>query len=165
MNVLFDKAAFEKSQAVKSTDTNELKEGEEAAEEDGKVIKDTILNSIQSAKLGALTVDPGFLQFRTLERTHNTFNTIFSISILYFKIWWIIPHFIAFIYVDNIEEDEARTSFFNLSEVRLYTVIGLIAALVFVALLQAACTIYKTSSSSRNQKVTLTVCSQKNGIT
>lgn len=160
MNVLFDKSAFEKSQAVKSTDSNELKEGEQAAEEDGKVIKDTILNSIQSAKLGALTVDPGFLQFRTLERTHNTFNIIFLFSILIFRRFCKYFHFNPFIYVDNIEEDEARTSFFNLSEVRLYTVIGLIAALVFVALLQAACTIYKTSSSSRNQKVTLTVCFQ-----
>lgn len=67
MNVLFDKATFEKSKAIKSADTNELKEGD-AAEEDGKVIKDTIYNSIQSAKLGALTVDPEFLHFRTLDR-------------------------------------------------------------------------------------------------
>lgn len=67
MNVLFDKAVFEKNQAVKSADNNnELKEGE-PTEDDGKVIKDTILNSIQSAKLGALTVDPGYLYFRTIE--------------------------------------------------------------------------------------------------
>lgn len=52
-----------------------------------------------------------------------------------------------------IDEGESKSTFFNLSEVRLYTVIGLIAALVFVALLQATCTIYKISSSSRNQKV------------
>lgn len=67
MNVLFDKSTFEKSRAVKSGDNNnELKEGEQT-EDDGKVIKDTILNSIQSAKLGALTVDPGYLYFRTIE--------------------------------------------------------------------------------------------------
>lgn len=67
MNVLFDKAAFEKSQKIRDGDKNELKE-DEAAEEEGKVIKDTIFNSIQSAKLGALTVDPGYLHFRTLDR-------------------------------------------------------------------------------------------------
>lgn len=67
MNVLFDKATFEKSKPIKNGDNNELKEGD-AAEEDGKVIKDTIYSSIQSAKLGALTVDPGYLHFRTLER-------------------------------------------------------------------------------------------------
>lgn len=67
MNVLFDKAAYEKSQTVKSGENNDLKEAE-PEEEDGKVIKDTILNSIQSAKLGALTVDPEYLHFRTLDR-------------------------------------------------------------------------------------------------
>lgn len=66
MNVLFDKATYEKSQAVKGGESNELNESD-AAEEDGKVIKDTIYNSIQSAKLGALTVDPEYLQFRVLE--------------------------------------------------------------------------------------------------
>lgn len=73
MNVLFDKAAFEKSQSVKSSDSNELKEGQPAANEEGKVIRDTIFNSIQSAKLGALTVDPEFLDFRTLDRKLNDF--------------------------------------------------------------------------------------------
>lgn len=71
MNVLFDKALFEKSRAVKDGVSNDLKDEEEeaaASEEDSKVIKDTILNSIQSAKLGALTVDPGYLYFRTLDR-------------------------------------------------------------------------------------------------
>lgn len=68
MNVLFDKAEFVKSRPIKNLDNNELKaDAESVAEEDGKVIKDTILNSIQSAKLGALTVDPGYLHFRTLD--------------------------------------------------------------------------------------------------
>lgn len=66
MNVLFDKTALEKSRTVQNEGSNDLKEVE-SAEKDGKVIKDTILNSIQSAKLGALTVDPDYLQFRTLE--------------------------------------------------------------------------------------------------
>lgn len=68
MNVLFDKAAFEKNQNIKSGDSNELKEGEQT-EEEGKVIKDTIFNSIQfNSKLGALTVDPSYLHFRALDR-------------------------------------------------------------------------------------------------
>lgn len=53
----------------------------------------------------------------------------------------------------NIDDDESKASYFNLSDVRLFTVIGLIIALVFVALLQAVCTMYKASSSGRNQKV------------
>lgn len=59
------------------------------------------------------------------------------------------------IYLDTAttNESETKPSFFQLSEVRLYTVLGLIAALVVVAILQATCTIYKTSKSSRNQKV------------
>lgn len=53
----------------------------------------------------------------------------------------------------NDDESNSISSFFQMSEVRLYTVIGLIIALVAVALLQATCTIYKTSKSRRNQKV------------
>lgn len=68
MNVLFDKSEFEKSKPIKNLDNNDLKEEiENAANEDGKVIEDTIWNSIQSAKLGALTVDPKYLRFRTLD--------------------------------------------------------------------------------------------------
>lgn len=69
MNVLFDKAAYEKARTVKNEQNNEVKESEPiiSAEDDGKVIEDTIRNSIQSAKLGALTVDPGYLHFRTLK--------------------------------------------------------------------------------------------------
>lgn len=70
MNVLFDKVAFEKSRKVKTEENNELTETDSAtsAADDGKVVEDTIRNSIQSARLGALAVDPGYLHFRTLER-------------------------------------------------------------------------------------------------
>lgn len=80
MNVLFDKATFEKNRPIKNVENNELKEdAESVAEEDGKVIKDTILNSIQSAKLGALTVDPGYLHFRTLDSKRSHYeNTAYS---------------------------------------------------------------------------------------
>ncbi|TMW39946.1 hypothetical protein DOY81_014975, partial [Sarcophaga bullata] len=53
--------------------------------------------------------------------------------------------------VDN--SDDTKLSFFELSEVRLYTVLGLIAALVFIALIQASCTIYKTSKKNKSNKV------------
>lgn len=73
MNVLFDKATFEKSRKVKPEQSNELREADTSpAADDGKVVEDTIRNSIQSARLGALTVDPGYLHFRTLER--KSFN-------------------------------------------------------------------------------------------
>lgn len=49
--------------------------------------------------------------------------------------------------------DEATSSFFELSEVRLYVVLGLIIALILIAILQAGCTIYKTSRNRQNQKV------------
>lgn len=70
MNVLFDKATYEKSRKVTTEQNNELREADAASttESDGKVVEDTIRNSIQSARLGALTVDPGYLHFRTLER-------------------------------------------------------------------------------------------------
>lgn len=69
MNVLFDKDAYEKGRTVKNEQNNELREADPSVE-DGKVVEDTIRNSIQSAKLGALTVDPGYLHFRTLERKY-----------------------------------------------------------------------------------------------
>lgn len=69
MNVLFDKDAYENGRRVKNEQSNELREADSSMD-DGKVVEDTIRNSIQSAKLGALTVDPGYLYFRTLERKY-----------------------------------------------------------------------------------------------
>lgn len=69
MNVLFDKATFEKSLTVKTEQNNDLQPSTADADGSGeKVVRDTIRNSIQSAKLGALSVDPEFLEFRTLDR-------------------------------------------------------------------------------------------------
>lgn len=68
MNVLFDKAAFEKARTVKTEQSNDIQQNtSDGDESDGNVVRDTILNSIQSAKLGALSVDPEFLEFRALE--------------------------------------------------------------------------------------------------
>lgn len=76
MNVLFDKAAYEKGRVVKTEENNELRDAESSSVDDGKVVEDTIRNSIQSAKLGALTVDPGYLHFRTLERKFDYLNIL-----------------------------------------------------------------------------------------
>lgn len=147
MNVVFDKAAYEKGAAVKADVSNDITDGEAA--DGGQIVERAIRETIQSEKLGSLNVDPTFLHFRALEcmpyqhnqcknpNSHNGF-----------------PMFFIFSYADAPTSDEDSTaSFFNLSEVRLYTVLGLIAALVLVALLQATCTIMKTRRSSRNQKV------------
>lgn len=68
MNVLFDKATFDKAHAVKTEQNNDIQSNTADTDENGgKVVRDTIRNSIQSAKLGALSVDPEFLEFRTLE--------------------------------------------------------------------------------------------------
>lgn len=51
----------------------------------------------------------------------------------------------------DASEQESGTSFFSFPEHKLYIVLGCIAALILVAIIQASCTIYKavgTSSSS-----------------
>lgn len=74
MNILFDKAIFEKASIVKTEHNNDIQPNTADGDENGsgKVVKDTILNSIQSAKLGALSVDPEFLEFHALECKFNT---------------------------------------------------------------------------------------------
>lgn len=65
------------------------------------------------------------------------------------------PNYLDFAALESAptRTDEGSNSFFQLSETRLYIVLGCIAALLVVALLQAVCTIYKTSKSRKNQKV------------
>lgn len=61
-----------------------------------------------------------------------------------------------FLVISAIPEEASENtlaSFFQLSETRLFIVLGCIAALVLVALLQATCTIYKTSKKSNRHKV------------
>lgn len=55
--------------------------------------------------------------------------------------------------MNNAEDENGGSSFFQLSELRLYTVCGIIAALLLVAIIQIICTMYKTRKTSRNQKV------------
>lgn len=68
MNVKFDKEEFEKNlKNVKLEQDNTLADTDDKAYAE-KLIENTIRNSIQSSKLGALSVDPTYLQFRTLDR-------------------------------------------------------------------------------------------------
>lgn len=56
--------------------------------------------------------------------------------------------------MNNIEDDSnGGPAFFQLSETRLYTVCGIIAALLLVAIIQITCTMYKTRKTNKNQKV------------
>lgn len=70
MNVKFDKEQFEKNQKVKLDQDNSVSEADDKVYAE-KLIENTIRNSIQSSKLGALSVDPTYLQFRTIEREYR----------------------------------------------------------------------------------------------
>lgn len=61
MNVLFDKATYEKG---RSLDTNNNKAVDEKNE--GKAIEKAIKESLASGKVGSLSVDPNFLDFEPL---------------------------------------------------------------------------------------------------
>lgn len=71
MNVLFDKEAYEKGIAVKTDVSNDLSSRIQVPDE-GKLVENTIRESIKSEKLGALNVDPTFLHFRALECKSET---------------------------------------------------------------------------------------------
>lgn len=64
MNVLFDKAAYEKG-TIKTEIPNDISEAE--SPDDGKIVESTIRESIKTEKLGSLNVDPTYLHFRALE--------------------------------------------------------------------------------------------------
>lgn len=61
MNVLFDKAMYEKG---RSLDTNKNKLVDE--KDEGEVIAKAIKDSLASGKVGSLSVDPNFLDFEPL---------------------------------------------------------------------------------------------------
>lgn len=65
MNVLFDKSLYEKGTSLKTDVNNDITKTEPI--DDGKLVEETIRESIKSEKLGSLNVDPTFLHFRALE--------------------------------------------------------------------------------------------------
>lgn len=60
MNVLFDKAMYEKARSLDTSKANT----DEA--DDGKTIEKAIKESLASGKVGSLSVDPNFLDFEPL---------------------------------------------------------------------------------------------------
>lgn len=68
MNVLLDKAVYEKSRSVDASSKNAVPETEEQADAHaGDDIKKALLDSLVSGKVGSLSVDPNYLDFEALE--------------------------------------------------------------------------------------------------
>jgi hypothetical protein len=61
MNVLFDKAMYEKGRSLDSKSDKLVDEKDE-----GKAIEKAIKESLASGKVGSLSVDPNFLDFEPL---------------------------------------------------------------------------------------------------
>lgn len=71
MNVLFDKAEYMEGAAqaqeiAKSDDSNKVENSANEKDEDGKSIELAIKESLASGKVGALSVDPNYLEFEPL---------------------------------------------------------------------------------------------------
>lgn len=67
MNVLFDKAAYEKGRTLETeVRSNDLNESEEEMRE-GKLVKRALLDSVTTGKVGSLSVDPNYLDFEPVE--------------------------------------------------------------------------------------------------
>lgn len=135
LNLQLDKAIVERGRAL--NDENDNKDQVE------KAVKDSIV----TGRIGALKVDPSYLYLdsesgKILIRIGHT-------------LFLIIANFAE---TSNIISDTSESNaenFFRLSETKLYVVIGCLAALILVAIVQAGCTIYKTSAkSSSSHKVT-----------
>lgn len=68
MNVLFDKAMYEKGRSLDTTSaasSNQV-DGENTKDEEGKSIERAIKESLASGKVGSLSVDPNYLEFEPL---------------------------------------------------------------------------------------------------
>lgn len=78
MNVLFDKAMYEKGRSLDTSD-NKLDEKDE-----GKAIEKAIKESLASGKVGSLSVDPNFLDFEPLGSKKIT-SGVEKVFFLYFK--------------------------------------------------------------------------------
>lgn len=70
MNVLFDKAVYTEAHASVETaegaDSNKVESANEKGDEEGKSIEIAIKESLASGKVGALSVDPNYLEFEPL---------------------------------------------------------------------------------------------------
>lgn len=66
MNVLFDKAMYEKGRSLDTSARVNQVESVKEKEEDGKSIEKAIKESLASGKVGSLSVDPNYLEFEPL---------------------------------------------------------------------------------------------------
>jgi hypothetical protein len=64
MNVLFDKATYEKGRSLDTSSSSSNKLVDE--KDEGKVIEKAIKDSLATGKVGSLSVDPNFLDFEPL---------------------------------------------------------------------------------------------------
>lgn len=68
MNVLFDKAAYEKGRSLRTDVDNRISGTTDDSETvDGNIVKRAIQDSLVSGKVGSLSVDPNYLDFEALE--------------------------------------------------------------------------------------------------
>lgn len=68
MNVLFDKAAYEKGRSLRVDNDNRIGDATDDSESvDGSIVKRAIQDSLVSGKVGSLAVDPNYLDFEALE--------------------------------------------------------------------------------------------------
>lgn len=147
VQALFDKGDVEKQHSL---ETNNIEKDSEAAiQKNAEVIKAALIDQLATGKVGSLTVDPQYLDFEALECKCDLISIERDGTLTKYD----------FQPTDKSATDksakETLLSFFDLSETRLYIVLGLIAALVLIALIQACCTIMKTSRKNKNTKVSL----------
>lgn len=143
VQAMFDKSDVEK---LHDLDNNTVDHGGKvAAQKNADAIRSALKDQIATGRVGSLTVDPQYLDFEALEcKSPVAFQ---------FKTVERICHPIPDKSASEPTAKETLLSFFDLSETRLYIVLGLIAALVLIALIQAFCTIWKTSRKSKSTKV------------
>lgn len=149
MNVVFDKDVYEKAHGSQSSvDANDATKAIENADVNaGEPVLKALKDVLVTGKVGALSVDPNYLNFEALECKHYYYP---------FRIATILIIYSINLDTTNNVDDESPSdiqSFFQLSEVRLYTVFGIIAALLLVAIIQIICTVCKNRKTTRNQKV------------
>uniref|UniRef100_A0AAR5QG25 Uncharacterized protein n=2 Tax=Dendroctonus ponderosae TaxID=77166 RepID=A0AAR5QG25_DENPD len=103
-----------------------LSEGEDTNEQVHKAVQE----SVGSGRIGNLKVDPRYLVFEPQSLTSN-----------------IVP---------DSDGSTVSSGFFDMPSTKLYIVLGCIAALVLVALVQAGCTVYRATGrrNANRHKVT-----------
>jgi hypothetical protein len=162
MNVFFDKEMYTQARSLETTsdggagssNSNNEVESENEKVEEGKSIEKAIKESLANGKVGALSVDPNYLEFEPLASEYLACVDSLRACSEYPQL--ILDFCFSFFLVVASEEKSTTSKileYLQLSEVRLYIVLGLIAALVFVAIVQATCTIMRTRSKSKRHKV------------